>query len=389
IQNGSGTLILTGTNGYTGVTTISAGTLKIGNGGTNGSFGNGIITNNATLTFNRSDTISVTNRISGSGSLIQVGPGTLALYGANNYSGITTISAGTLLVNGLLGTNHTTVAANATLGGSGHISGLVTISAGGMFSPGNNGLGTLTISNNLVLGGNALMAVSKTGSVTTNDVAFVTGVLTEGGTLIVTNIGVSALASGDSFKLFNAATYAGTSFATLTLPALATGLYWNTNLLATSGILSVTNFTFTLNYSAGANGSLSGSTTQIVNYAASGSPVTPTANTGYYFANWSDSGTANPRTDTNVTANLSVTANFAVLVPATFSGNLTVSGNQLQFTFSGVSGEPYKILTAPDLTIPLTNWLIVSSGIFGNDPVTFTNNLAPDSTNGYFRITSP
>ena len=35
-------------------------------------------------------------------------------------------------------------------------------------------------------------------------------------------------------------------------------------------------------------------------------------NTGYHFVNWSDASTENPRTDTNVTANISVTANFAI-----------------------------------------------------------------------------
>jgi uncharacterized repeat protein (TIGR02543 family) len=70
--------------------------------------------------------------------------------------------------------------------------------------------------------------------------------------------------------------------------------------------------TFTLNYSAGAGGSLTGTTSQTVNYGEDGTPVEAVPNTGYHFVNWSDSSTANPRTDTNVTANVSVTANFAV-----------------------------------------------------------------------------
>ncbi len=69
---------------------------------------------------------------------------------------------------------------------------------------------------------------------------------------------------------------------------------------------------FTLTYSAGANGSITGTSPQTVNYGASGTAVTAVPDTGYGFVNWSDSSTQNPRTDTNVAANISVTANFEV-----------------------------------------------------------------------------
>ena len=68
---------------------------------------------------------------------------------------------------------------------------------------------------------------------------------------------------------------------------------------------------FTLTYLAGANGSISGTTPQTVNFGASGSAVTAVPNTGYHFVQWSDSSTANPRTDSNVTADVTVTATFA------------------------------------------------------------------------------
>ncbi len=69
--------------------------------------------------------------------------------------------------------------------------------------------------------------------------------------------------------------------------------------------------TFTLSYTAGAGGSLTGETTQTVNYGEDGTPVGAVANTGYHFVNWNDGSTVNPRTDTNVTADVTVTANFA------------------------------------------------------------------------------
>jgi hypothetical protein len=97
--------------------------------------------------------------------------------------------------------------------------------------------------------------------------------------------------------------------------------------------------TYTLSYTAGANGSIVGSSTQVVSSGGSGTAVTAVANSGYHFVNWSDGSTANPRTDTNVTANVSVTANFAVngktptsLTIASSTTSVTVG---TRFTLSG------------------------------------------------------
>ncbi|MEO7072461.1 MAG: autotransporter-associated beta strand repeat-containing protein, partial [Rhodanobacter sp.] len=96
-QAGSGVLTLTGTNTYSGGTTISNGALQLGDGGTTGSI-TGNVTNNASLVFNRSDAMAFSGIVSGIGSLAQAGSGVLSLTGANTYSGGTTINAGTLQV---------------------------------------------------------------------------------------------------------------------------------------------------------------------------------------------------------------------------------------------------------------------------------------------------
>jgi autotransporter-associated beta strand protein len=88
---GSGAILAwTGNNTYSGTTTISGdGTLSIGLGGTTGSLGTGNVIDNGTLSFFRSDNITVANQISGSGSLLQSGTGILTLTGANTYTGAT------------------------------------------------------------------------------------------------------------------------------------------------------------------------------------------------------------------------------------------------------------------------------------------------------------
>ena len=95
--NGPGAVVLTGSNTYSGLTTISAGTLQLGGGGTTGSISStSNVTDNSVLAFDRSDNISFTPVISGSGGLVQLGPAALTLSGSNTYSGGTTISAGSL-----------------------------------------------------------------------------------------------------------------------------------------------------------------------------------------------------------------------------------------------------------------------------------------------------
>ncbi len=94
-QIGTGTTILTGQNTYTGGTTISAGTLQLGNGGTTGSI-LGNVSDNGTLSFNRSDVVTFPGLISGTGAVTQTGTGTTILTNNNTYTGGTTISHGTL-----------------------------------------------------------------------------------------------------------------------------------------------------------------------------------------------------------------------------------------------------------------------------------------------------
>jgi fibronectin-binding autotransporter adhesin len=142
--SGSGNLVLSNANPYSGGTSISAGTLQIGNGGTNGTMGSGVVVNNAVLAFNRSDTglgVNFGNAISGSGSIVQFGSGLVALAGSNSYMGGTTISAGTLQLANLsaLGSTAGTLAVNGgalDINGYSPTLGAVTVLSGSIINSG-------------------------------------------------------------------------------------------------------------------------------------------------------------------------------------------------------------------------------------------------------------
>ena len=114
-KTGAGTLTMTKANTYQGGTTISAGTLKLSGSGT---LGTGAVTvnENATLEFAHESEQTVSNGISGAGSVAKTGSGKLTLSGANKYTGETTVSGGTLLVpsGASLSTSQVTVESGGT-----------------------------------------------------------------------------------------------------------------------------------------------------------------------------------------------------------------------------------------------------------------------------------
>ena len=96
-KTGAGLLVLPVNDTYSNGTTISAGTLQLGSGGTTGAAGTGAIVNFGTLAYTRTDTANtntLANNISGSGSLTINGGGLVVLTGSNTFTGITTISNG-------------------------------------------------------------------------------------------------------------------------------------------------------------------------------------------------------------------------------------------------------------------------------------------------------
>ena len=174
-------------------------------------------------------------------SLIKIGTGVFILSGPNTYSGGTTVSGGTLLANNTAGsaTGSGAVVVNSggQLGGSGIIDGPVVVNSNGTLMPGNSPV-ILTVSNNLTLAAGSMMILQISHAPLTNSSVKVSGTLNLGGTLMATNSSGTALATGDSFKLFNAGNQAG-AFSQLLLPSLTGNLAWNTNSVNSAGMLSI------------------------------------------------------------------------------------------------------------------------------------------------------
>jgi fibronectin-binding autotransporter adhesin len=206
VKTGAGKLTLAANaygvnNNWTGGTTISAGTLEIGDGSTNAVL-SGNVANNATLTFNVANgtTNTVAGVISGTGTLNNIGPGTLTISGVPTYTGATNVSAGVLnFTGGLPGGAYTISGGTLNVNALSKSIGTFTIT-GGVVA----GTGTLTSSAayaiqagtvSPVLAGS--VALNKTGTGT----AILTGANTYSGT---TTLSAGVLQADNAVGLPNA-----------------------------------------------------------------------------------------------------------------------------------------------------------------------------------------
>ncbi len=185
----SGNVTLTADNGYTGGTSIAAGsTLQLGNGGTVGGIA-GNVANNGTLIFNRSNNVVFAGVLSGAGSIRQAGSGRIELTGdSSDYTGATTVAAGTLAVNGKLG-GTVSVLATGRLQGTGTVGNTI---VSGTIAPGNS-IGTLNVAGNIVFNAGSTYEVEA-------DAAGLADRIVATGTATINGGTVSVLAGAGNYR---------------------------------------------------------------------------------------------------------------------------------------------------------------------------------------------
>jgi autotransporter-associated beta strand protein len=203
-QSGSGTTILAGANTYAGATTISAGVLQVGAGGTTGFIGSGTVVNNATLVFNRSDdyggagSANATRSITGSGT-VQLQAGSLALSGSSSHAGGTVLRGGTLSLTPTGAISHG--AANMVVGSVAGDSATLSLPAGtltgstGLVGSGSGAVGVATVSGSGTWTNNGSLTVGQSGTGTLSIVG--AGLVRVGGTA---GNGTLTLASGSGSR---------------------------------------------------------------------------------------------------------------------------------------------------------------------------------------------
>ncbi|MEZ5385654.1 MAG: autotransporter-associated beta strand repeat-containing protein [Prosthecobacter sp.] len=158
-QTGTGTTVFNVDNTYAGVTTVSAGTLQIGEGGGTGSIdsSSGVtVASGAVLKTNRDATLTLSQVISGTGAVevANAATGVTVLTAANDYTGTTSVTSGTLQVGdgssgSLTGSGTVTVSnAGSQLSGSGSIAGSTIIGSGSVLAP---GVGDTVVSNKALI----------------------------------------------------------------------------------------------------------------------------------------------------------------------------------------------------------------------------------------------
>lgn len=284
-KSGAGTLVLGGSNSYIGGFTVTGGVLQFGGTGTMGGTSGGSVPDyvadffsmdggtirftttvlSTPLTGNRGFmlganggtidvTAGVTMRANGriresvaGASLVKTGDGTFIMAdNTSNYTGTTTVSAGSLLIesDASLTSSNVTVASGATFGGLGSVGGSVTVD--GTLSPGfasslsaaGAQTGVLTISNNLTLSATSTLdlGISSTGY---DSIAGITD-LSLGGVIKVSFLDGYVPFGGNVYKIVDwsgTVTDNGFTF-DFSGAQLAQDQYWDTSSFLTDGTIT-------------------------------------------------------------------------------------------------------------------------------------------------------
>lgn len=364
-KTGAGTLILSSTNNYS-TTTISAGTLQIGAGGSTGTLGSDTVTNNAALVFNRNNAMTVGNVINGSGSLTQAGTSSINLTASNGYTGLTTVNSGsTLIVSHLnaLGTN--------TLG-------TVVNSGGTLNLNGVSGLTEAITLNGTGVGGNGALTATGTNSISgAISVATASSIAANSGATLAINGGISG--AGLTLQGVGTITFDTTAIGSLTsLTSNVSTLNLNTN-VTTSGS-QIYNSAIVVN-SANANNDIA----LTANGATSDITLTNTT--------WTGSHSLSLIAGRSIALNGAISAASGGLIlsaesAATATSNTSIttgaSGTINIARFNLIQGGWKQVGTLPSFTV--TNNFQLNSGSGATDNVQFIRAAAGTGTSSPYQL---
>jgi len=148
---------------------------------------------------------------------------------------------------------------------------------------------------------------------------------------------------------------------------------WSGDYTSTENPLTITNVTsdmnisanfaintYTVDFTSGGNGSITGEVSQTVDYGGTSNAVTAVPATGYHFINWTWDGNESEETTltiTNVTADMNITANFEIntyTVNFSSGGNGSIEGNTSQTVTHG--GSCTAVTADPDAEYHFLNW---------------------------------
>ena len=359
-----------GAQTYTGAVTVSADSVVTANSITMptlalqlGSTGHQLIVTNTDAAS------SITGQISGTGALVKRGTGTLTLSGPNNYTGSTTVNAGTLRAGSTtaFGSNSAVTLADVTstvldlngndisigsLAGGGNIGGTVVLGNKTLTTGGNNTSTNFAGAINGT-GGNITKVGSGTLTLSGNN-SYTGGTTINAGTLAITHnnaLGGTGAGGGTTVN----------SNTALDLRGVAVGeeaITLNGGTLATSFGASI--ISGTVNLGANANFSVSGSSLNMTGAVNGPYALAVTGSGALTLAG--SVGQTTALTSLNAAGPLTLASNVTTTGAQTYTGAVTVSGGNRMLTGSAITANNMNTPSDSSLSLTATGTVDISAG---------------------------